>query len=129
MALKKIAIQGGVVKDDTIYSSEGKWIDSDKIRFYNGRAQKIGGWEKLTPTSFTGAARTIHSWRDFNDNRLVAIGTHSNIYILKDGVLYDITPLLGSFTPLVTNLNVAGSNRDRIWHPFDQNSGDACKIA
>ena len=33
MALKKIAIQGGVVKDDTVYSSEGKWIDSDKIRF------------------------------------------------------------------------------------------------
>ena len=125
MALKKIAIQGGVVKDDTIYSSEGKWIDSDKIRFYNGRAQKIGGWEKLTPSAFVGAARSIHSWRDFNDNRLVAIGTHSNIYILKDGVLYDITPLLGSFTPLVTNLNVAGSNRDRIWHPFDQNSGDA----
>ncbi len=104
MALKKIAIQGGVVKDDTVYSSEGKWIDSDKIRFYNGRAQKIGGWEKLTPSAFNGAARTIHSWRDFNDNRLVAIGTHSNIYILKDGILYDITPDDPTFTPLTISI-------------------------
>lgn len=124
MALKKIAIQGGVVKDDTVYSSEGRWVNSDKIRFYNGRAQKIGGWEKLTNTSFLGAARTIHSWRDFNDNRLVAIGTHSNIYILKDGILYDITPLLGSFTGLTTDLNNAGNNLDRLWHPFDQSGAD-----
>ena len=121
--LKKIAIKGGVVKDDTVYSSEGKWTDSDKIRFYNGRPQKIGGWEKLVNTPFLGAARVIHSWRDYNDNRLIAIGTNSNIYILKNGILYDITPTDTGFTPLITDLNVAGSNRDRIWHPFDQ-SGD-----
>ena len=80
--LKKINIKAGVIKDDTVYSSEGRWSDSDKIRFYNGKPQKIGGWEKLSASSFSGAARAIHSWRDYNDNRLVAIGTHSNIYIL-----------------------------------------------
>ena len=88
--LKKIAIKAGVVKDNTVYSSEGSWSDSDKIRFYNGRPQKIGGWEKTANVSFAGAARKIHSWRDYSDNRLLAIGTNSNIYILKDIMTMDI---------------------------------------
>ena len=115
MALKKIAIQGGIVKDDTVYSSEGRWIDSDKIRFYNGRAQKIGGWEKTINDSFGGAARALHSWRDFNDNRLLAIGTHTNIYILKDGVLYDITPDDASFTPVT--LDLQDNTAANLYHP------------
>ena len=114
MALKKIAIQGGVVKDDTVYSSEGRWVDSDKVRFYNGRAQKIGGWEKTINDSFGGAARALHSWRDFNDNRLLAIGTHTNIYILKDGILYDITPADPSFSTVTLDLQDTGSNQ---FHP------------
>ena len=115
MALKKIAIQGGIVKDDTVYSSEGRWVDSDKVRFYNGRAQKIGGWEKTINDSFGGAARALHSWRDFNDNRLLAIGTHTNIYILKDGVLYDITPADPSFSTVTLDLQDTGSN---LYHPL-----------
>lgn len=90
--LKKINIKAGVIKDDTVYSSEGRWSDSDKIRFYNGKPQKIGGWEKLSSSAFNGAARAIHSWRDYNDNRLIAIGTNTKLYILKDGILNDITP-------------------------------------
>ena len=112
--LKKIAIKAGVVKDDTVYSSEGRWSDSDKIRFYNGKPQKIGGWEKTISESFGGAARALHSWRDFNDNRLLAIGTHTNIYILKDGILYDITPDDASFSTVTLDLQDTGTN---FFHP------------
>ena len=121
--LKKIAISGGVVKDDTAYSSEGKWVDSDKVRFYNGRPQKIGGWEKNNSNQFAGSARALHSWRDYNDNRLIAIGTNTNLYILKDEVLYNITPedpshvavtvdlqaSEGFFFPVTTNTNYGES--------------------
>jgi len=108
--LKKIALKAGVIKDDTVYSSEGSWSDSNKIRFYNGRAQKIGGWEKNNTSQFAGAARTLHSWRDHSDNRLLAIGTNTNIYILKDEILYDITPVDGSFSTVTFDLQDTGTN-------------------
>ena len=47
MPLSKMQIQPGVFKDDTVYSQEGKWIDSEKVRFLKGRPEKIGGWAKL----------------------------------------------------------------------------------
>ena len=47
MPLSKIQLQPGIFTDDTVYSQEGKYIDSDKIRFMKGRPEKIGGWAKL----------------------------------------------------------------------------------
>ena len=34
------------VEDSTPLGAEGFFIDADKVRFYRGHAQTIGGWEK-----------------------------------------------------------------------------------
>ena len=92
MPLATLKFAPGIVKDDTSYSSEGRWVDSDKIRFWNGKPEKLKGWQKLTQTQFGGSCRGLIQWRDNNENALLAVGTHTHLYIYKGGVLYDVTP-------------------------------------
>jgi hypothetical protein len=99
MPLKKIPLPPGFDKNDTASQAEGRWIDGDNIRFQYGSPEKIGGWQQINTSILVGAARDIHSWFDLTGRRYVAIGTNKILYILFDGVFYDITPLS---TPLTS---------------------------
>ena len=92
MPLATLKFAAGIVKDDTSYSSEGRWVDSDKIRFWNGKPEKLKGWQKLTQNQFSGSCRGLIQWRDNNESALIAVGTNTHLYIYKGGVLYDVTP-------------------------------------
>jgi len=110
MPLQIMQIKPGIVKDITQYSA-GKngpyWIDGNLVRFQNGYAEKIGGWQKqaytrvdaagsitTTETALEGIARAMVSWRAITDGEdRIAIGTHNHLYILENNALYDITPL------------------------------------
>lgn len=48
MPLVDMPFQPGVDKQDTPTGSEGRWIDSDNVRFRYGLPEKIGGWETVT---------------------------------------------------------------------------------
>jgi hypothetical protein len=104
-------IKAGVVKDITNYSA-GKngpfWIDSSLVRFINGYAEKIGGWQKdaiyatdtsnsadyTTETSLDGIARNILFWRAESDGEdRIIVGSHSHLYVIENGAMYDVTPL------------------------------------
>ena len=93
MPLQKIQLRPGIVRDTTNYSNEGGWFECDKIRFFSGFPQKIGGWVKTTPLSFIGVCRQLWNWiTSFSDNFL-AVGTNIKVYIEAGSVFYDITPL------------------------------------
>ena len=100
MPLQTLKLQSGVVKDDTAYSSEGRWADSDKIRFWNGKPEKLGGWNKFISSTFSGSCRGLMSWRDNSGNALMAIGTHTHLYIYKGGLLTDVTPVRKTLSTL-----------------------------
>ena len=119
MSYRLLKLNAGIVKDITEYSA-GKngpfYIDSNLIRFRNGYPTKIGGWEEevyfsTTSTSSTtlaqGKPKNAIFYRSITDgiDRIV-LGTHSHLYIINSGVLYDITPLrktsLNLSNPLVT---------------------------
>lgn len=118
MPLNQLKIKPGVVKDLTNYAT-GKlgpfWTDSDKVRFKNGYATKIGGWEKQTyygldasgnadyntEVKIQGTGRTIRNWRSVTDLQdYLAIGTSSHLYVLVNDIIYDITPLRKTSTGL-----------------------------
>lgn len=117
MPLQLMQIKPGIVKDITQYSA-GKngpyWIDGNLIRFKNGYAEKIGGWQKEsysrvnnsgditeTETTIVGIARNMIAWRSSSDGEdRVAIGTHNHLYLLANQALYDITPLRKTSTNL-----------------------------
>ena len=93
MPLQKIQLRPGIVRDTTNYSNEGGWFECDKIRFFSGFPQKIGGWVKTSPLSFIGVCRQLWNWiTSFSDNFLV-VGTNIKVYIEAGSVFYDITPL------------------------------------
>lgn len=102
MPFLKLNFRPGIVKDTTDYANEGGFSDCDKVRFFSGFPQKIGGWLKVTPNTFLGVCRQMWNWiTSFSDNFL-AVGTNVKVYIEVGGIFYDITPLRTTFTASTT---------------------------
>ena len=83
----------GINKEVTDYTGQGKWTDGDMVRFFQGSAQKIKGWEKFISTTLVGVARDQHSFIDLDGIRFNAVGTDKKLYIITEGLAYDVTPL------------------------------------
>ena len=83
----------GINKEVTDYTGQGKWTDGDMVRFFQGSAQKIKGWEKFISTTLVGVARDAHAWVGLDGTRLLAVGTDRKLYIVIEGLAYDITPI------------------------------------
>lgn len=88
-------IAAGIVKDDTPLAAEGRWVDADKVRFQQGRAQTVGGWELATPTALDGIARGGHAYATLAGDAILGVGTNRRLYSYFGGTLYDATPLKG----------------------------------
>jgi len=93
MALVKLDFQPGINKENTSYSTEGGWEDSDKIRFRAGKPEKIGGWDKYLNIAAVGVARKLHIWRTLDGTIYLAIGTNEKFYVETGGQLIDVTPI------------------------------------
>ena len=83
----------GINKEVTDYTGQGKWTDGDMVRFFQGSAQKIKGWEKFLSTTLVGVARDMHAWVALDGTRYNAIGTDRKLYVIEEGLASDITPL------------------------------------
>jgi len=83
----------GINKEVTDYTGEGKWTDGDNVRFFQGSPQKIKGWEKFIDTTLVGVARDQHAWISLSGTRYDAVGTDRKLYIIEEGLAYDVTPL------------------------------------
>ena len=93
MPLAKLQFRPGVNKENTTYSNEGGWSDSDKIRFRFGFPEKIGGWTRQSDYSFLAPCRALHSYVTLPGSLLMAVGTRFKFYINEGGFYYDITPI------------------------------------
>ena len=90
--LTKIKFAPGIDKQDTAVGAEGRWVDSDNVRFRYGLPEKVGGWQSLLTDSIVGVARKQHAFVDTEGNRYVSIGTDKFLLIYFEGQLFDITP-------------------------------------
>ncbi len=116
MPLVPLKFKAGIVKDITEYSAgkSGFYVDGELVRFKNGYPEKIGGWEKQdyfglladgsvsgTPSTVQGNPKKIVAWRAISDGSdRIGIATHSHVYIIKDNIFHDITPLRKTSTNL-----------------------------
>jgi len=101
MAIQKLAIQPGVYREGTAYSAEGRWFDGDKIRFRSGNAEKIGGWQRLSGSSYLGVARVLWNWNALAGTNYLGIGTNLKFYIENGGIYFDITPIRKTVNPML----------------------------
>src|SRR6056300_270084 len=91
--LTKIKFAPGIDKQDTAVGAEGRWVDSDNVRFRYGLPEKVGGWQSLLTDTLVGVARKQHAFVDKDGNRYVAIGTDKFLIIYVEGQFFDVTPL------------------------------------
>jgi hypothetical protein len=98
MPLKKILLKAGVNKENTRYTNENGWYVSDKVRFRQGTPEKIGGWQRISSSTFLGVCRNLWNWVTLNFLNLIGVGTNLKYYIEWNSTYYDITPIRATTT-------------------------------
>ena len=96
MPLTKLQIAPGIDKQNTEYGAEGRWVDSDNVRFRYGLPEKIGGWAKVTSDALVGATRAIMTWSALNGVKYAIYGTNKKLYAYSEGSYGDVTPSRGT---------------------------------
>lgn len=134
MPLTKLQFKPGINTETTSYANEGGWFDGDKIRFRFGVPEKIGGWQKLSGSTFLGTARAIKPFVALDSTRYNGLGTNLKYYIEEGGGYNDITPIrvttsAGDVTFAATNgsstLTVTDNSHGAIVNDFVTFSGAA----
>ena len=126
MPLKKLQLRPGVNRENTRYTNENGWYDSDKIRFRQGAPEKIGGWVRISANTFVGICRSLWAWVTLGAANLLGVGTNLKFYIENGGAYYDITPVRSlstltnpfATTNLSTTVTVTDANGGYITNDF-----------
>ena len=103
MPLQKITLKSGVNRENTRYTNEGGYYESEKVRFRQGTPEKIGGWTRISAETFLGICRSLWNWITLGGSNLLGLGTNLKFYIGRGGAYYDITPLRATTTYLANN--------------------------
>ena len=93
MPLQKLQFRPGIVRDLTGYTTEGGWRVSNLVRFRYGFPETIGGWAKVSTSTFLGTCRSMLNWTTLSGDNILGMGTHLKYYIERGGAYNDITPL------------------------------------
>jgi len=98
MPLQKILFKPGVNKENTRYTTEGGWYEADKVRFRQGNPEVIGGWQRISTTTFLGVCRSLWNWVLLDGRNIIGVGTNLKFYLENGGVYNDITPIRATST-------------------------------
>lgn len=110
MPLKKLLFRPGVSRENTRYLSEvagptgingsytAGWYDMDKMRFRSGSPEKIGGWNRISSSTYLGVCRSLWNWVTLGFANLLGVGTNLKFYIENGGAYFDITPIRATST-------------------------------
>jgi hypothetical protein len=109
MPLTSLKFRPGINREITSYSNEGGFFDCEKVRFYAGFPEKIGGWVKQSDNTYQGTARALHNWVALDNSNFMGVGTHLKYYIEEGGKFNDITPIRKTSTNTITFSATNGS--------------------
>jgi hypothetical protein len=131
MPLQKVLFKPGVNRENTRYTNEGGWYESDKVRFRQGTPEVIGGWKRISNATFLGVCRSLWNWVTLIGYNLLGVGTNLKFYVENGGKYNDITPIrvtvtLGNnpFTlSATTSVTVASTSHGAVTGDFVTFSG------
>ena len=102
-----------------------RWIKANLCRFYQGRLQQIGGWQRLSNSQISGICRGIMPWQDTSSNQYIAEGSDQQLAVSYQYTLYDVTPVSGTTNPTGPFQTASGqktvSVTDTTGQAFSQN--------
>ena len=110
MPLTSLKFRPGINREITSYSNEGGFFDCEKVRFYAGFPEKIGGWVKQSDNTYQGTARALHNWIALDGSNYMGVGTHLKYYIEEGGQFFDITPVRKTSSNSITFSATNGSS-------------------
>ena len=110
MPLTSLKFRPGINREITSYSNEGGFFDCEKVRFYAGFPEKIGGWVKQSDNTYQGTARALHNWIALDGSNYMGVGTHLKYYIEEGGQFFDVTPVRKTSTNSITFSATNGSS-------------------
>ena len=93
MPLQKIVLKPGVNRENTRYTNEGGYYESEKTRFRQGTPEKLGGWNRISNNTYIGNCRSLWNWVTLAGANLLGVGTDVKFYIEQGGAYFDITPI------------------------------------
>ena len=92
-SLENFDVQPGLYTIQTPRSSVQRWKDGDHVRFHKGLPEKMGGWLKADTDQFLGLCRKLFDWQGHDTSKHICISTNQRLYIFKQGVISNITPI------------------------------------
>ena len=102
MPLSKLKFRPGINRDSTNLAQMGGWYDGDMIRFRDGFAEKIGGWQAETFDQYVGEAVKLFVYAIDTGAEIAGLATSKKIYIRVGTQLFDITPIRVTYTTATT---------------------------
>ena len=94
MALIPLDLPAGVYRNGTDLQSQGRWRDSNLVRWFDNTLRPIGGWRTRSNTPSAGQVRGMKSWIANNADRWIAAGSYNKLYVYSAaGIQSDITPV------------------------------------
>ena len=93
MAMMPIQLKPGINSLASRLTVGSGWWASNLIRWKDGLLQKLGGWLGICTKPLIGICRGMCAFSDLLGNKYLACGTTSNLEILYNNQLYDITPV------------------------------------
>jgi len=129
MPLQKIVLKPGVNRENTRYTNEGGYYESNLVRFRQGTPEKIGGWQQISPNTYTGLCRSLWNWTTLAEVNLIGVGSEAKFYISQKtsnetDTYYDVTPIISSHALTASGpLTVTASSSivtitDTTYHPY-----------
>lgn len=108
-----IQVAPGVSPDTDFTELESiTYVDSNRVRFLNGKLRKLGGWVRWFSTNFErldGCIRSMYEYTPSDGFERTLIGTSSRLYVYYKGAFYNITPLETGTTAIADSLSTVYS--------------------
>ena len=117
MPLQKILFKPGVNRENTRYTNEGGWYESDKVRFRQGTPETIGGWQRISAYTYQGVCRSLWNWVTLGGFNLMGTGTNLKFYIESGGFYNDITPIRSTDTLPSDPFTGNGTTTVKVYSP------------
>lgn len=107
MPFGAVVLAPGVNVEKTPTLLQAGYSQTQLVRFRDGLVQKIGGWVAFYPLALAGVPRDMHAWADLNSVNHLLVGTTTQLDVITNGVLLDITPqtLTSDFSPNFSTVN------------------------
>ncbi len=109
MPLESIKFKPGIVSVETAQLNQGNWASGTNIRFFQGLAQKDGGFALFAMVQ--DVPRSLRAWRALSGLFYLASSGSQRITIISSTQTFDITPLtIADTIPISLSTNIGSPN-------------------